>query len=81
MELRWDDILEPVSDYLRKWPHSGVMVTCTQEFYALRAEITKYLIKNRGFEVVLCEADWPFLCVERLHSPFTLVRRFLFAHQ
>ena len=29
----------------------------------MRAEITKYLIKNRGFEVVLCEADWPFMCV------------------
>eukprot|EP00750_Incisomonas_marina_P003276 INCI13042.3.p1 GENE.INCI13042.3~~INCI13042.3.p1 ORF type:complete len:1029 (-),score=161.50 INCI13042.3:433-3519(-) len=33
----------------------------TEEFYALRAEITKYLIQNRGFEVVLCEADWPFM--------------------
>jgi erythromycin esterase-like protein len=33
----------------------------TEEFYRIRAEITKYLIQNRKFRVVFCEADWPFL--------------------
>ena len=33
----------------------------TEEFYTLRAEITKYLIVHRKFRVVFCEADWPFL--------------------
>eukprot|EP00928_Gymnodinium_smaydae_P070397 TRINITY_DN54242_c0_g1_i1.p1 TRINITY_DN54242_c0_g1~~TRINITY_DN54242_c0_g1_i1.p1 ORF type:complete len:1126 (-),score=276.04 TRINITY_DN54242_c0_g1_i1:79-3456(-) len=33
----------------------------TEEFYRMRAEITKYLIEVRGFKIVLCEADWPFL--------------------
>jgi erythromycin esterase-like protein len=31
----------------------------TQEFYALRAEITKALIQNEGFSLVLCESDFP----------------------
>ncbi len=29
------------------------------EFYALRAEITKALVRTRGFTVVAAEADWP----------------------
>jgi protein-L-isoaspartate(D-aspartate) O-methyltransferase len=31
----------------------------TSEFYALRAQITKVLIRSRGFNVVAAEADWP----------------------
>lgn len=31
----------------------------TSEFYALRAEITKALIRTRGFTIVATEADWP----------------------
>jgi erythromycin esterase-like protein len=31
----------------------------TQEFYRLRAEITKALILRRGFNIVAVEADWP----------------------
>ncbi|KAG5176952.1 hypothetical protein JKP88DRAFT_282367 [Tribonema minus] len=31
----------------------------TEEFYRLRAEITKALIKHEGFTSVLCEADFP----------------------
>lgn len=31
----------------------------TQEFYALRAELTKRLIEERGFCAVAAEADWP----------------------
>jgi len=31
----------------------------TSEFYALRAHITKALIRSRGFTIVAAEADWP----------------------
>lgn len=31
----------------------------TKEFYAIRAEITKRLIQEQGFEAVAVEADWP----------------------
>ena len=31
----------------------------TQEFYAARAEITKWLIEHKGFTAVAAEADWP----------------------
>ena len=31
----------------------------TSEFYAARAEITKYMIQRHGFSVVAVEADWP----------------------
>lgn len=31
----------------------------THEFYAARAEITKWLIENKGFNAVAAEADWP----------------------
>lgn len=31
----------------------------TSEFYAARAEITKYMIENHGFNIVATEADWP----------------------
>ncbi len=31
----------------------------TSEFYALRARITRELIRSRGFSIVAAEADWP----------------------
>jgi len=31
----------------------------TEEFYAMRAEITERLINEKGFQIVACEADWP----------------------
>jgi erythromycin esterase-like protein len=31
----------------------------THDFYDFRAEITKQLIEERGFNCVCCEADWP----------------------
>jgi len=31
----------------------------THEFYAARAQITKYLIEQKGFTAVAAEADWP----------------------
>lgn len=38
----------------------------TQEFYALRAEITKALIERENFSLVLCESDFP--TYYRLHQ-------------
>ena len=31
----------------------------TQEFYQMRAEITKRLIEEKGFRAICIEADWP----------------------
>ena len=31
----------------------------THEFYQARAEITKWLIENKGFNAIAAEADWP----------------------
>ncbi|KAF4443843.1 hypothetical protein F53441_11302 [Fusarium austroafricanum] len=31
----------------------------TSEFYSVRAEITKYMMQNHGFNIVAAEADWP----------------------
>ncbi|KAF9769184.1 hypothetical protein IL306_013417 [Fusarium sp. DS 682] len=31
----------------------------TSEFYSARAEITKYMMQNHGFNIVAVEADWP----------------------
>lgn len=31
----------------------------TSEFYSIRAEITKHMIKNHGFNIIAVEADWP----------------------
>jgi erythromycin esterase-like protein len=31
----------------------------THEFYARRAELTKRLIRDHGFQAVAAEADWP----------------------
>ncbi|KAK1752922.1 erythromycin esterase-domain-containing protein [Echria macrotheca] len=31
----------------------------TSEFYSFRAELTKYMITNHGFNIVALEADWP----------------------
>jgi protein-L-isoaspartate(D-aspartate) O-methyltransferase len=31
----------------------------TSEFYALRARITRELVRSRGFSIVAAEADWP----------------------
>ena len=33
----------------------------TQQFYKTRAEVTKRLISERGFSVVVFEADWPLM--------------------
>ena len=31
----------------------------THEFYRIRADVTRALIKRRGFTIVALEADWP----------------------
>jgi erythromycin esterase-like protein len=31
----------------------------TKEFYEMRANLTKQLIKEKGFSVIAIEADWP----------------------
>jgi hypothetical protein len=33
----------------------------TEEFYAQRAELSKYLIEVKGYKIILCEADWTFM--------------------
>jgi erythromycin esterase-like protein len=43
----------------------------THEFYALRAELTKRLIEERGFVAVAAEADW----ARRLPRELLLARR------
>src|SRR5437867_2810641 len=37
----------------------GEMSHGTHEFYKMRAEITKRLIREKGFQAVAVEADWP----------------------
>src|SRR5947208_16491815 len=38
----------------------------THEFYSTRTEITRRLIKEKGFQAVAVEADWPdAYCVDR----------------
>jgi erythromycin esterase-like protein len=31
----------------------------TEEFYSVRAEITRHLVEDKGFRLVVLEADWP----------------------
>src|SRR5213593_2398547 len=31
----------------------------THDFYRIRAELTKRLIREKGFAAIACEADWP----------------------
>jgi len=33
----------------------------TEEYYRIRAEISKYLIEFQGYKIILCEADWTFM--------------------
>ena len=57
--------LESIEQIVKDIP-PNVRVVCigeashgTKEFYQLREEVTRYLIENRGFTLVACEADWP----------------------
>jgi erythromycin esterase-like protein len=31
----------------------------TEEFYSVRAELTRQLVADKGFRLVVLEADWP----------------------
>src|SRR3712207_419667 len=53
----YDSLLEMVGD--TRVVLLGEASHGTHEFYAARAEITKRLIKEKGFRAVAVEADWP----------------------
>ena len=53
-----DELLETIGESAR-FVLLGEATHGTQEFYELRAEITRRLIAERGFRAVAVEADWP----------------------
>ncbi len=53
----YDDLLEQVGE--RSLVLLGEASHGTAEFYRMRAEITRRLIREKGFEAVIVEADWP----------------------
>jgi erythromycin esterase-like protein len=58
-------ITDDRSEELREWVGDASIVLLgeathgTHEFYAMRAELTRWLIEERGFGAVVAEADWP----------------------
>ena len=46
----------------------------TEEFYQLRAEISKYLIKNKGFNNLIIEGNWPggYRVNQFIHDQFAI---------
>ena len=56
-ETDYDGLLELVGD--AKYVLLGEASHGTHEFYAARAEITKRLVREKGFTAVAVEADWP----------------------
>ena len=52
---------DPLLDLLgeREFVLLGEATHGTHEFYAMRAQITRRLIEERGFDAVAVEADWP----------------------
>lgn len=53
----YDALLEMAAD--RRFVLLGEATHGTQEFYRMRAEITRRLIVEHGFDAVAVEADWP----------------------
>ncbi len=53
----YDPLLRMVGD--RSFVLLGEATHGTHEFYAMRAEITRRLVEELGFEAVAVEADWP----------------------
>ncbi|CAF1516288.1 unnamed protein product [Didymodactylos carnosus] len=53
----FDSILSAIGD--AKVVMIGEASHGTYEFYENRAELTKRLIKEKGFTILACEADWP----------------------
>src|SRR5215211_8412619 len=56
-ERSLDPLLERIED--ARFVLIGEASHGTEEFYRLRAELTKRLIEERGFHAVAAEADWP----------------------
>jgi len=53
----FDELLERVGD--ARFVLIGEATHGTHEFYRTRAELTKRLIRERGFSAIAAEADWP----------------------
>jgi len=53
----FDELLDKIGD--RRFVLLGEASHGTHEFYRLRAELTKRLIREKGFTAIACEADWP----------------------
>lgn len=56
----YDPLLSMVGD--RAFVLLGEATHGTHEFYCMRAEITRRLIEEHGFDAVAVEADWPDAC-------------------
>jgi protein-L-isoaspartate(D-aspartate) O-methyltransferase len=54
---RFDDLLERIGD--ARVVLIGEATHGTSEFYRARVELTKRLVRDRGFRIVAVEADWP----------------------
>jgi erythromycin esterase-like protein len=53
----FDELIDKIGD--SRFVLLGEASHGTHEFYRLRAEITKRLIREKGFHAIACEADWP----------------------
>jgi erythromycin esterase-like protein len=53
----FDELLAKIGD--RRFVLLGEASHGTHEFYRIRAELTKRLIREKGFTAIACEADWP----------------------
>jgi len=53
----WDALLERIGD--KSFVLLGEATHGTHEFYKARAEISQRLIKEKGFNTICLEADWP----------------------
>ena len=53
----FDELLDKIGD--KRFVLLGESSHGTHEFYRLRAELTKRLIREKGFTAIACEADWP----------------------
>ena len=56
-EVNLDNLLERIGD--SRLVLLGEASHGTAEFYEMRARITQELIKNKGFNIIAVEADWP----------------------
>src|SRR5712672_240334 len=53
----YDPLMQRIGD--ARFVLLGEATHGTHEFYKTRTEITKRLIREKGFTVIACEADWP----------------------